>query len=176
MIKKFDIRRIDEISEFLTKHHSQNLNPIGEMIGGYEYTHDPLNYLYLKVMKRFEEYEEINSLDFDSLTFANELGLLILEKGVFIKFDNLFAIDSQRLLFKWLIHMREKFASNDEKFEGISKALNPNVSEFFNKELPIPMNFNIKDMKESMRCSLLLLVWTEFFENSHLFPAFASII
>lgn len=99
-----------------------------------------------------------------------------MKKIEIIKNDDLLKINIGKLLFKWLIHMRQKFADNDGEFKGISENMEPFVLELYEKDLNIPMNFDRNDMGWGVRLSFDQFLKAEFLENSHLFPTFASIV
>lgn len=125
---KCDLDRIREIHEAIegnciqsNSHASIPLNPysifpinLADLIKGYEYS-NPIEDLYERVMKRLEltKDQEIK-LNFNNNDFARQfysvLSSRLSSREISFSMNDFFWYDLSRLLFKWMIHTRERIA------------------------------------------------------------------
>lgn len=152
---------------------------ISRLIEEYEYMDKPLNDLYSKVMNKLEvSKERRKSLDFENDNFALQLYSLVStgEIGSFPKND-LFWCDLSRLLFKWMIYMKQETMENDKKFKEILKTIKLfafKINERSN--MIIPIGFDLGFMSLASRDRFKELMKSEFFEHAYIFHHLASII
>lgn len=110
--------------------------------------------------------------DFQKESFIDEIYLILTstDKDKLPKSRMLFWYNLTRLVFKWMIHMREKTAIREDfKFERASKSIKRLcliISDQIDSN--IPSDFNLKAMNLSTFNSFKDLLTFELFENSHI--------
>lgn len=139
----------------------------------------PLGNLYLQVIKKLAlKIESNHELNFYHESFLKKLYNAIISKGKKLLSLGFFRYDLSRLLFKWMIHMRQEI-KNDSKFNSIiSKKFKPILSLFY-KNIDIggsPLSFVFKSMNVYNLCTFRDLMEYEFVENPHIFHSFSLIL
>lgn len=169
---------------FVYNRHNQRKDPlsfISELIGEYDHHDEPLEALYNKVMIRLNilKIDHEKNLNFYNDNFIISLYDAVLRNGSHIPAFNSFWYDLTKLIFKWMIHMRQTVASNSKysRFVQASngiKLLAPIIA--VKAGLNIPIDFNLSSMNYPIS-SFEELIHSEFYEYSYsIFHSFAFAI
>lgn len=166
----------------LTPSGSHQVFPIemSKLIEGYDYNR-PLQDSYNKVIDNLGILDkEKESLDFYNKDFAKKLYLILvpLKEKISSRIYYIFKSDLSKLLFKWLIHMRQEIVDTDEQeFKKISNDLK-SIADLLDEDRGIRILFNFELTSiDSYRLRVFCdLIKSEMFEHSHVFHLFASAI
>lgn len=112
--------------------------------------------------------QEMGQLDFYDESFAKQLYQIMLSKKNSLSTNYYFKYNLEKLLFKWMIYMKEKFANNDKEFERISNDLQ--LFKFLEYDVSFDFQFESK-------YELSNKIQVEIIENhSFIFPQFSHAI
>lgn len=178
--------------------HQDLFSSIANIIGTFDFI-DPLWDIQNNVMRGLKlSLDEWKELNFYSENFVNQLGLILVSSSNSKKNDlrlwmnENFCHDLSSLVFKWMIHMKQRIAIDNEisldsssisppfkndRFKNILKSIQE-ISLIIYKmgNLKISLNFNLESMNSSELKKFKLLIKSEFYENPHLFPIFTLAI
>lgn len=146
---------------------------------GDEIQRNSLQTVYHKVMNKLKpSKDQIKKLDFYNDKFARNL-FLFTRKDSNLKSSS-FWYNLTRLLFKWMIYIKEQTANKKYSLENFRNSLmnirKVNSVIFNNNQIIAPFSFNLKSMGKRALNTFESLIKCEIFENNHIFTSLADSI
>lgn len=169
-----DHNRFEEINQALIDFPKV----INQIIGIFDYYNESLYEFYKKVMDNLEIFGDKRKVfpSFYSRDFANQLVKVVLERKDDFGFLHPFWFDLIRLLFKWMVYMKQRNINDNAFKEAIKSIKSITFIIFKATEMNFPLDFDLKIISKENFLVLKGLVDCEILENPAISYSFASVV